>query len=32
MSLVFGAPIFDIGNRPESFWRELAYQRGAPES
>jgi phage terminase large subunit GpA-like protein len=32
MSLVFGAPLFDIGNRPESFWRELAYQRGAPDS
>ncbi|MBM3553675.1 MAG: hypothetical protein FJX45_18495 [Alphaproteobacteria bacterium] len=32
MALAFGAPVFDIGNRPESFWRELAYQRGAPES
>lgn len=32
MSLVFGAPVFDIGNRPESFWRNLAYERGAPES
>jgi phage terminase large subunit GpA-like protein len=32
MSLAFGAPVFDIGNRPESFWRDLAYQRGAPES
>lgn len=32
MALAFGAPVFDIGNRPESFWRELALQRGAPES
>ncbi|PPD10274.1 MAG: hypothetical protein CTY36_00335 [Methylocystis sp.] len=32
MSLAFGAPVFDIGNRPESFWRDLAYERGAPES
>jgi phage terminase large subunit GpA-like protein len=29
MALAFGAPVLDIGNRPESFWRELAYERGA---
>lgn len=29
MALAFGAPVFDIGNRPESFWRDLAYERGA---
>ncbi|WP_424363592.1 terminase gpA endonuclease subunit [Methylocystis parvus] len=28
MALAFGAPVFDIGNRPESFWRELAFERG----
>jgi phage terminase large subunit GpA-like protein len=32
MALAFGAPAFDIGNRPESFWTDLAYQRGVSES
>ncbi|WP_330082463.1 terminase gpA endonuclease subunit [Methylocystis iwaonis] len=29
MALAFGAPVFDIGNRPENFWRDLAHERGA---
>lgn len=32
MSLVFGAPVFDIANRPESFWTDLAHERGAPQA
>ncbi|OAI25951.1 hypothetical protein A1351_15470 [Methylosinus sp. R-45379] len=32
MALAFGAPTFDIGNRPPEFWRALAHERGAPES
>jgi phage terminase large subunit GpA-like protein len=31
MALVFGAPVFDIGNRADDFWRQLAYERGIPE-
>jgi len=30
MALAFGAPVFDIGNRPDEFWQRLAYERGAP--
>jgi phage terminase large subunit GpA-like protein len=29
MALAFGPPVFDIGNRPESFWRDLSHERGA---
>jgi phage terminase large subunit GpA-like protein len=32
MALAFGAPTFDIGNRPESYWLALAHERGAAAS